>query len=204
MEENSTPVVNEEVIPEKKSNAGAAIKEWFRKRLVALKRKTNVIPLLLFLITSLIYLMSLAPFSQTGLSEYPTGNMLGFPVFVNSLLSILIVVLHLNAFPKRSKKINLPNYILVYVFAAIMLAMDILYYIKLGQVIAADSKTLETAAEAVRSSASITIVHIVFLGISVVTLATLPLYSKLIMKINTSKEIDNSQLNEVIESEDDE
>ena len=199
MEENNVSVVNEET--PKKRDIGASIKEWIRKKVVALKRNTNVIPLLMFLITSLVYLLSLGSFSQTGLKVYGGGDSLGFPVFVNCLLSILIVVLHLNAFPKRSKKVNLPNYILVYVFAAAMLAMDILYYIKVCAVVAKDSKVLATAAAVVQTSAAISIVHVVLLGVSVLALATLPLYSKLIMKINTSKEVEASQLNEVIDTE---
>lgn len=206
MEDNTTVTeTNVTAQPvEKKEPIGAKIKEWFRKKIVALKRKTNVIPLLLFLITSIIYLFSLASFSRTGMVRFGNGDMLGFPVFVNCLLSILIIVLHLNAFPKRKKKVNLPNYILVYVFAAIMLAMDILYYIKVGAIVAKNGQTFAETDGFVRTAATVSIVHIVFLGISVIALATLPLYSKLIMKINTSKVIEESQLDEVIESEDDE
>lgn len=205
MQDNPVSATKEnEQPPVRKESVGAKIKEWFRKKIVALKRKTNIIPLLLFLLTSLIYLFNLAAFSQTGLTTFSNGDMLGFPVFVNCLFSILIVVLHLNAFPKRGKKINLLNYILVYVFAAVMLGMDILYYIKLSAIVSLNNQTFATADAVVSSSATITIVHIVFLGISVIALALLPLYSKLIMKINTSKEIEGSQLNEVIESEDDE
>lgn len=205
MQDNPVSAIKEnEQPPVRKESVGAKIKEWFRKKIVALKRKTNIIPLLLFLLTSLIYLFNLAAFSQTGLTTFSNGDMLGFPVFVNCLFSILIVVLHLNAFPKRGKKINLLNYILVYVFAAVMLGMDILYYIKLSAIVSLNNQTFATADAVVSSSATITIVHIVFLGISVIALALLPLYSKLIMKINTSKEIEGSQLNEVIESEDDE
>lgn len=205
MEDNNTvTATNESAQPvEKKESFGAKIKEWFRKKIVALKRQTNVIPLFLFLITSLIYLLSLAAFSRTAMEGFPNGDMLGFPVFVNCLLSILIVVLHLNAFPKRKKKINIPNYVLVYVFAAILLAMDILYYIKVGAIVAKNGQTIAEAQDYVKTAAAVSIVHIVFLGISVIALATLPLYSKLIMKINTSKVIEESQLDEVIETEDD-
>lgn len=203
MQDNLVTETNETAQPvEKKETFGAKIKEWFRKKVVALKRKTNIIPLLLFLITSIIYLFSLASFSQTAMVGFPNGDLLGFPVFVNCLLSILIVVLHLNAFPKRKKKVNLPNYILVYVFAAAMLAMDILYYIKVGSIVAKNGQTIAEADEFVRTAATVSIVHMVFLGISVIALATLPLYSKLIMKINTSKVVEESQLDEVIETED--
>lgn len=190
--------------PSKLSKGGAGIKEWLRKKIVALKRRPNTIPLFLFFISSMIYLLNLAAFSQTGLNVYSGGDLLGLPVFVNCLLSILICVVHLNAFPKRSKKVNLLNYILIYVFAAAMFAMDVLYYIKVLSIVEKDSLTLATAAPVVQSSASISIVHIVFLAISVIALATLPLYTKLIMKINTSKVIEESQLDEVIESEDNE
>lgn len=190
--------------PSKLSKIGAGIKEWLRKQIVTLKRRPNTIPLFLFLISSMIYLLNLASFSQTGLKVYSGGDMLGLPVFVNCLLAILVVVVHLNAFPKRSKKVNLLNYILIYVFAAVMLGMDILYYIKVLSIVEKDNLTLATAASVVQSSAMISIVHMVFLGISVIALATLPLYSKLIMKINTTKDLEASQLNEVIESEDNE
>lgn len=202
-----TVAVESPVTENKPSNgpsAQAGINEWFRKKIVALKRKPNVIPLFLFLISSMIYLLNLVSFSQTGLNVYSGGDLLGLPVFVNCLLSILICVVHLNAFPKRSKKVNLLNYILIYLFAAAMLGMDILYYIKVLSIVEKDSATLATAASVVQTSAIVSIVHIVFLAISVIALATLPLYTKLIMKINTSKAIEESQLDEVIESEDEE
>lgn len=182
----------------------AGIKEWFRKKIVALKRRPNTIPLFLFFISSMIYLLNLAAFSQTGLNIYSGGSLLGLPVFVNCLLSILICVVHLNAFPKRGKKINLLNYILVYVFVIVMAIMDVLYFSKVLSIVAKDGKTLATAASVVQTSAIVTIVHLALMGIAVIAFGTLPLYSKLIMKINTTKVIEESQLDEVVESEDDE
>lgn len=201
MKDNTVSNETPQAAPNKET-FGAKVKEWFRKKIVGLKRRPNNIPFVLFLITSMIFLLNLSAFSQTGMIGFGNGDMLGFPIFVNCLLSILIVVLHLSAFPKRGKKISIFHYVLVYVFAAAMLGMDILYYIKLNSIVALNNQTLATAADFVRSSATVCITHIVFLAISVIALALLPLYSKLIMKINTSKNLEESQLNEVIETED--
>lgn len=208
MSENEIVVENTvQSEPEKEPSKGqkfkAGLKEWFRKKIVALKRKPNVIPLLFFVITSVAYLLTLGSFSQAALVKYPNGQLLGFPVFVNVLLSLLIVVLHMNAFPKRSKKISIPNYVLVYVFAAIMVAMDVVYYIKLNEVIAADTGATGVLDSVLITSLNMSIAHIVLLGISLIVLATLPLYKKLIMKINTSKTLEASQLNEQIDTEED-
>ena len=46
------------------------------------------------------------------------------------------------------------------------------------------------------------ITHLVMVCVSAVLLATLPLYKKLIMKINTSKELESTQLSEAIDVED--
>ena len=46
------------------------------------------------------------------------------------------------------------------------------------------------------------IAHMVFLGISALLLATLPLYKKLIMKIDTSKVVESTEIKEVIDTED--
>ena len=52
------------------------------------------------------------------------------------------------------------------------------------------------------SALNLTIVHMVFLGISALLLATLPLYKKLIMMIDTSKVIEGTEMKEVIDTED--
>ena len=46
----------------------------------------------------------------------------------------------------------------------------------------------------------IVLTHIVLVGLSVVLLATLPLYRKLILKINTSKVVESNELKEEIDT----
>lgn len=119
---------------------------------------------------------------------------------------------------------------LTFVFVIVMFLFDLLYYKQLVGCIQAggnESKFFETMEQAQQyekywsedfranpvldsesyrsylvSALKLDIVHMVFLGISALLLATLPLYKKLIMKIDTSKEIESTEIKEVIETED--
>lgn len=188
-----------EQTPSKLAKFGAGVKEWFRKQIVALKRRPQNIALVFALITSITYLICLRDFSIT-ITQDGDIEWGGLAVFINSLLSVLVLALFLSAFPKRKK----PNYIfvaLVFVFYAVMIGMDVLYYINTSSYMASQN---ETVAEFPKHFASLreAIAHIVMLGICIILLAALPLYSKLIRMINTKKEIASSQLNEEIDTED--
>lgn len=241
------PVVNEaevtvtetaEAAPEKKkSNFGAKFKEWGRKQIVNLKRKPQRIAFVFFIISSVIYLIGLNTFSPGPVKDLPAGENLGLCIFINALLSILILVLFMNSFPKRGiaykkggKKFSI-NFImlaLTFAFLAIMIVMDVMYYNNTLKCIATNeakffnSMDVANKYEAYWGSAfranpvlnpnsyksyligslELTIVHIVFLAISGVLLATMPLYKKLILKINTSKEVAGTEIKEAIDLED--
>lgn len=133
------------------------------------------------------------------------------------------------AYKKGGKKHSM-NYImlaLTFAFVIVMIAMDVIYYIGLTKCIAGNENIFfSTEAQAMAYSKylsadfnssslteagtktylvpalKITIAHIVFLGISALLLATLPLYKKLIMKINTSKVVESTEIKEVIDTED--
>lgn len=134
-------------------------------------------------------------------------------------------------YKKDGKKHNM-NYImlaLTFVFVIVMFLMDILYYKQLTGCIAGNESTFfKDASQASKyvkyfgadvtldtiaydptnyksylvSALELDIAHMVFLGISALLLATLPLYKKLIMKINTSKVIESTEIKEVIDTED--
>lgn len=173
----------------------AGAKEFFRKSIVSLKRKPQTIPLVFTLIASVCYLLWLRTFSIAVTSNF-AANWIGFCVFVNILLSVLVLALFLSAFPKRKK----PNYVLIgaiFAFYAIMIVCDIIYHVLLTNYLSGRDISAESAA-----SLTYTIVHIVLLGICIIVLAALPLYKKLILKINTQKEVSSNEITEVIETED--
>ncbi|MGN1060497.1 MAG: hypothetical protein ACI4QN_02075 [Candidatus Coproplasma sp.] len=135
-------------------------------------------------------------------------------------------------FKKNGKKhnVNYIMLALTFVFVIVMFLFDLLYYKQLVGCIQAggnESKFFATMEQALKyekywsadfaanpvldpasyrsylvSALNLTIVHMVFLGISALLLATLPLYKKLIMMIDTSKEIEGTEIKEVIETED--
>ncbi len=128
----------------------------------------------------------------------------------------------------KKMRINIVMIVLTALFMIAMIAMDIWYYQILVNTMAGNElKFFASAAEAQKytqylsegfdinslngntnakpyllSSLSITIAHIVLVGIAGLLLATLPLYKKLILKINTSKAVDFNENKEVIDIED--
>ncbi|MGN0817430.1 MAG: hypothetical protein ACI4L9_00535 [Candidatus Coproplasma sp.] len=235
VEETAVAELNEQ--PEKKGSFGPKMKEWFRKQCVSLKRKPQKIAFLFFAITSVIYLVGLNTFSPAPVKDFSSQAYLGLSIFINTLFSILVLVLFMNSFPKRGvvnkktgkkHKVNYVMLALTFVFIAAMFAFDIIYYVQLlGCIAGNESKFFSTMAEAqgykaywsdsfaanpvlngsdyrsyLLASFQLDIVHMVFLGISTLLLVTLPLYTKLIMKIDTSKEIASSDLKEAIETQD--
>lgn len=208
-ETNLEPV--EEVITEEKANKASAkkpnkfvagLKEWWRKKMVTLKRNPQRIPLVFIIIVSAIWLLWLFTFSQTA-ATYTTIDYAGLAVFVNTLLSLLIIFLFLSAFPKR-KKPNIAFIVLIFVFMVAMIAMDVLYYIQVNQYIL-DGRVNEAGLAQtpfVIKSMGYAIGHIVLQGLSIIVLALLPVYTKLIRKIDTSKVIEGNEIGSVDLAED--
>ena len=206
MAENENAVVENEVVEETavaqentSESFGAKAKEWFRKFIVKLKRKTQMIPLVVILITSLIYLCSTATYAQVIEKNSGIPN-LGICMFVNTLLSILVLAVFLNAFPKR-KKPNIVYIVAVFVVLALILALDLIYYLNTKSFVAKNggSFLLNNHPE-ISAAYTPLLVHMVFVGISIVVFALLPVYKKAINKINTRKNLAESQLSEAIDT----
>lgn len=188
---------NENLVETGKSSAsfGAKVKEWFRKLIVKLKRKTQTIPLVVILITSLVYLCTLATYAQVIEVNSGIPN-LGIAMFVNTLMSILILPIFLNAFPKR-KKPNKIFIVLIFLVLALLVGMDMMFYMNTKNFFA----ELGTEADAmVLKAYTQLIIHIVFVGVSIVVFALLPLYKKAINKINTRKNLEENNLSEQIDT----
>ena len=196
VEETTPQVQPESTEPSKGKKVGAAIKEWFRKLTVKLKRNTKVIPQIYLVIIMFIWLIWLFTFSQT-VNEISAAEWVGLMVFVITLFSILAVALFGSAFPKR-KKTNIVMLCFLFAFLAIIIVCSVLYYVQAGNYIDAQNYTAAERAEKpyLYQSLTLAIVNAVLYGVGIILLATLPLYSKLIKKINTKKVIEASQLSE--------
>lgn len=175
---------------------GAKVKEWFRKLVVKLKRKTQIIPLIVILITSVVYLVCVGTYSQVVQSN--TGiDSAGISLFVNTLLSILILPVFLNAFPKR-KKPNIYFVVGVFVVLLSLIGMDLLFYLNTRTYVKGFDDNFLNIRKEIPKAYTQLIVHMVFVGVSIVVFALLPVYKKAINKINTRKNLDDNNLSDNI------
>ena len=187
------PETQPESQPEKKPSKSnkfvAGLKEWCRKRVVALKVKPQTIPLLVMVITTIYFMLILFDISKAvdSSATEKTTFATGICTFITTLLSLLYLVSFLNAFPKR-KKPNIFFIVLVGVMIAGQLACDLVYYIQMNNCIN-DKPAL---AAGIESAQPLVIGHIVLLGLSAVVFALLPVYSKLIRKIDTSIKLESA------------
>ena len=182
---------------------GAGLKEAWRKFLVAIKRRPQMIPLTALVIAFLVYSLNLMHVSDTTAKIQGAG--MGLSGFCTMLFSMLSMVCFMNAFPYR-KKVNKPMLILMFVMLGVVIFSDVYY---LGRIDAA----LTRAANPITITASTFYIayaqwyirmHIIILAVAIVLIILLPVYSKLIRKIKTSVEVtDNGAMDEIELSGDD-
>lgn len=210
--EETTPEIQpkQPAEPSKVSKFGAAVKEWFRKRIVKLKRNTKIIPYAYIIITMFIVLVWLFTQSRT-VNAMRSVEWGGMAVFLTTLFSILSVAVFGSAFPKR-KKVNIPMLCVLFVFLALVILSNVLYYIMVKDYVINESGWFNEAAGGwaapvlaeerpfIQNSLTYSIVEMILYGIAIVLVATLPLYKKLIQKINTRKVIEENNLSENIDT----
>lgn len=168
-----------------------AIKEMCRKFIVSLKRRPHNIAFAAFIIAFLVYSLNLTSFSNTTAKLLLTG--MGLAEFAIMLLSMLSLVCFMNAFPYR-KKVNIPMLVLMLVMVAIIIGCDV-FYINAVNSVQSDPST----AIAVTQETAYLVyapyylqVHIIILCVGVALTALLPVYKKLLRKINTNIEVEGN------------
>ena len=178
-----------------KNPAGA--KEFFRKRLVDLKRKPHTIPLIVMVIAFLYYSLNLTQISNT--TALINGPGMGLTEFCTMLFSTLSLVCFLNSFPHR-KKVNIPMLILMLLMVAGLVYCDVYY----GGCITnattrAENRIDPTGSNSfISAAATMLTVHTVILCVGVALTALLPVYSKMLRKINTNIVVEgNSEMGKI-------
>ncbi len=181
---------------------GANLKERWRKFLVTTKRKPQRLAFFPLIISTIVWMFGVVYSGQATIYDDIPG--MGLCIFVNTMLSILTLLLFMNTFPKRAKHMNYVMLALTFVFMAVMLTCDLVWYIKSYDVhmTAYNNATADTLAaiEPGLKAFPIVLTHIVLVGLSALLLATLPLYRKLILKINTAKVVESNELKEEIDT----
>ncbi len=175
----------------------AGIKESCRKLLVSLKRNPSVIPLAMALVSFLVFSLNLTYMSNTTARIQGAG--MGLSQFAIMLLSLLSMVCLLNAFPRR-KKPNIPMIVLMFIMFGIIIYCDFHYtdIIWVATNRAENRIVIDDNTIYILKAYNMLNTHMILEGITAALVALLPLYSKLLRKINTSIDVeDNGSMAEI-------
>ncbi|MBQ6231920.1 MAG: hypothetical protein IJJ80_00265 [Clostridia bacterium] len=164
------------------------VHEFFRKRLVSLKRKPQIIPLLVLVLAFVYYSFNLSPVANT--TALINGPHMGLSEFCTMLFSALGIVCFLNSFPHR-KKANIPMLVLTFLMLGLLVFCDYYYGTRISVALTrAESPIVPTGKNAfVAVAQNVVHVHMVLLIVGAALLALLPVYSTFLRKINTSIDV---------------
>ena len=177
---------------------GRRLKEYFRKLLVSLKRSPQTIALIALAAAFLVYSLNLSAISNTT-AKINTANM-GQCEFAGMLFSILAFVCILRAFPKRQKA-SKPMLAVFFLMMGILIFADAVYYTRINEALTRTENTIviDSTNGYISVAQNTVLIHIILIIVCVVLVATLPLYGKLLRKINTSIEVEGNGDMEVID-----
>lgn len=181
----------------------ANLKERWRKFLVNTKRKPQRIAFFPLIVSTIAWMIGIVYCGQATIYDNISG--MGLCIFINTMFSILTLLLFMNTFPKRAKHMNYIMLAMTFVFIAVMITCDIVWYVKSHPVHLkayndATSDSAKAAIEPGLKAFNYVLTHLVLVCLSAVLLATMPVYRKLIMKINTSKVVEENKLSEEIDT----
>ena len=183
----------------KKKNGG--VKEFFRKKIVTLKRKPQLIPLVVLGIAFLVYSLNLTQVSNTT-AKIQLASM-GLSGFCTMLFSMLSFVCFLNAYPHR-KKTNIPMLVLMFLMLAILIVCDTFY---MGQITNAITRVdhpivVDTATAYITKAYDMLGVHRIIIVVGAVLTLLVPVLRKLLRRIDTSLPVEEvGQMDAILLSE---
>ena len=179
----------------------AALKEAVRKGIVSLKRKPQNIPLAMLMVSFIVYSFNLTNMSDTTAKIQGSG--MGLCQFCIMLFSLLSMVCMMNAFPVRKKPV-LPMVILMFAMFGIIIFCDIHYCnaIMAALTRAESPIVLDLNTVYIADAYNMLQTFLLLMGITAALVLLLPVYSKLLRKINTSVEVaDNGDMAQIEISE---
>ncbi len=177
-------------------NLGLRIKESFRKFLVSIKRNPQMIPLVMLFASFLLYSLNLTHMSDT--TAKLMGKNMGLCQFAMMLFSMLSMVCMLNAFPKR-KKANIPMIVLMYVMFAVMILCSVVYSNAIVNAWTRENNPISWTVNPFTLEAYNMLYYFrIMIIVTAALVALLPVYSKLLKRINTNIDVeDNGDMAEI-------
>ena len=178
------------------NQAGKAgvLSEMKRKFFVSIKRRPQMIPLAVLLVAFLFYSLNMTYISNTTARIQGTG--MGLAGFTTMLFSMLSFMCFINAFPYR-KKVNKPMLALLFVMFAIILFADGYYINAIVSAMTRENNpvVVDMSTKYIDYARQYLAIHMGIMAVGIVLIVLLPVYSKMLRKINTSVDIgDNGKL----------
>ena len=174
----------------KTAKTASGMPEFLRRFFVALKRKPSTIALVVLLVAFFQYSLNLTHISDTTAKIQGPG--MGLCGFATMLLSMLSLVCFLNAFPRRKKPV-IPMVVLMFVMFAVIIFCDVHYagLIETAVTRADNPIKIDATTKYIEQAYSVLWNHITIEGIGIALTLLLPVYSKLLRKINTSVTVED-------------
>ena len=176
-------------------NKNGSMPEFLRKIVVALKRRPQTIPLLVFGLAFLIYSLNLTHVSHTTARIQGVG--MGLCGFVTMLFSILSFVCFSNSFPRR-KKPNIPMLALMFAMDAAVIFCDLRYRSLIYTALNRAENPIAPEPYIEKAYAMLG-THITAMLIGVALILLLPVYTKWLRRIKTSIAVEDNGPLEVID-----
>lgn len=174
-----------------KLTAGARMKESVRKKIVTIKRNPQAIPLVMLLIAFVMYSLNLTNMSDT--TAKIQGQGMGLCQFCIMLFSLLSMVCMLNSFPRR-KKPNIAMIVIMFLMFGIIIFCDLHYRSGIMAALYRPESPIKLDATTayIADAYNMLGTYLVMICVTAGLVVTLPLYSKLLKKINTSVDVDDN------------
>lgn len=159
-----------------------------RKWIVSLKRSPQNISLLMLVVCCIIYTFQLTAHSNA--SMYVSSRIIALYVFIITLASMLVIFSFLNVYAKRQKHKFLMQ-LVVYLLMGVQIVFDALcLQIIYTETVLRDNPVPVTAD--IAASQKWTTIHLVALVLTLIAIVTMPVYHKLLLKINTAIQDDEA------------
>lgn len=172
------------------AKAPAHMPEFLRKLIVSLKRRPSTVALLALVIAFLQYSLNLTHISDTTAKIQGAG--MGLCGFATMLFSMLSLVCFLNAFPRRKKPV-VPMVALMCCMFAVIIFCDVHY---MGLITTALTRAdnpivIDSSTVYIAQAYNVLYDHIVIEAAGIALILLLPVYTKLLRKINTSVTVED-------------
>ena len=172
--------------------------EFLRRFFVALKRQPSMIALVVLVIAFFYYSLNLTHISDT--TAKIQGNGMGLCGFATMLFSMLSLVCFLNAFPKRKKPV-IAMLVVMFVMFAIIIYCDYHYADLINTALTREVNpiTIDASTKYIALANNVVWNHIMIEGVGIALVLLMPLYTKLLRKINTSITVEGNGEMDVID-----